>query len=224
MDRKKFFDAIRPAFGGSLDADQVKGIAALLDAGAALELHHMANVLGQVRRETGGIMYPIKETVAPSHKDRNPSDKDVIARLDRAFSKGQLPWVKSPYWRDGWFGRGPIQVTHKSNYDKFGVGKNDPLKPEIGAMIAVKGMRDGMFTGRKLSDYEFPRDLDNPPKTNPRRIVNGNDGSDRQVAKFHREFASALELAGWGKATVKPVAGMKPKFDWSSLFKLSNPK
>lgn len=228
MERKKFFDAIRPAFGGSLDADQVKGIDALLDAGAGLPLHHMANVLAQVRRETGGIMYPIKETVAPSHKDRNPSDKEVIARLDRAFAKGQLPWVKSPYWRDGWFGRGPIQITHKSNYDKFGVGKNDPLKPEIGAMIAVKGMRDGVFTGRKLSDYDFPRDLDNGPKTNPRRIVNGQDGSDRQVAGFHREFAKALEVAGWGEVatlvTAKPKPEKKPKFEWSSLFKLSNPK
>ena len=53
MIRRKFFDAIRGAMG-SLDPETVAGIEALLDAGRHLPLHHMANVLAQVRRETGG--------------------------------------------------------------------------------------------------------------------------------------------------------------------------
>jgi hypothetical protein len=75
---------------------------ALLDAGKDLPLHHMANVLAQVRRETGGIMAPIKETVMSSHEDRNPSDSVVVGRLDRAYAAGLLPWVTTPYWRTGW--------------------------------------------------------------------------------------------------------------------------
>lgn len=198
MNRTAFFAGIRPAFGGRMNEAQVAGINALLDAGAGLPLHHMAHVLAHVRRETGGHMSPIKETVMPHHKDKNPSDAEVIRRLDRAFAAGKLKWVKAPYWRDGWFGRGPIQITHRANYAKFGItNPADALRPHIGAHIAILGMRDGMFTGRKLADYKFPDALDAPPSLNPRRIVNGPDGSDAEVARFHRQFAAALEMAGW---------------------------
>lgn len=201
MIRAKFFDAIRPAFSGKLDQDQVNGMNALFDAGQDLPLHHMANVLAQVRRETGGIMGPIKETVMASHKNRNPSDADVVKRLEKAFAAGKLPWVKTPYWRGvpSWFGRGQIQITHRANYAKFGItAPDDALKLHISAHVAVTGMRDGLFTGRKLGDYRFPQALSSPPAMNPRRIVNGQDGSDAQVARYHRQFAAALEAAHWG--------------------------
>ena len=205
MNRAAFFDAIRPAFGGTLDQAQIDGMAALLDAGADLPLHHMANVLAQVRRETGGHMAPIKETVMPYHRDKNPSDAEVIARLDRAWARGQLPGVKTAYWRGGWFGRGQIQITHKENYTKFGISNpDDALRPHISAHVAVVGMRDGLFTGRKLGDYTFPADLDEPPRSNPRRIVNGVDGSDAEVAGHHRKFAAALQAAGWGTQAAPP--------------------
>jgi hypothetical protein len=58
-----------------------------------------------------------------------------------------------------------------------------------------------MFRKFGLGDYTFPRDLDNPPDTNPRRIVNGKDGSDKEVAGNHRLFHAALVAAGWGKTT-----------------------
>ena len=214
MKRKTFFAALRARnsglFGTSLSTPQVQGIEALLDAGRALPLHHMANVLAQVHHETGGGMYPIKETVMPWHKNKKPSDATVIGRLDRAYAKGQLTWVKVPYWRGGAFGRGQLQITHDYNYDKFGITNYaEALRLDVSARIAVEGMRDGMFTGRKLADYNFPADLDNQQSDNPRRIVNGNDGSDAEVAASHLMFAAALEAAGWQQArTVRaaPVA------------------
>jgi hypothetical protein len=168
-------------------------------------------------------MAPIKETVAPSHADKDPSDMEVIRRLDRAYAAGKLPWVKSPYWREGWFGRGQIQLTHKANYAKFGIAQPaGALLPHVSAHVAVTGMRDGMFTGRKLADYSFPADLDAPPDRNPRRIVNGKDGSDVQVAKFHRQFAAALIKAGWGSAPAPiktPSKAEKPAATgpWASI-------
>jgi putative chitinase len=125
-----------------------------------------------------------------------------VRRLDRAFGAGKLPWVKKAYWHGNpsWFGRGQIQLTHRENYVKFGISNpDDALKPHISAHVAVAGMRDGLFTGRKLSDYRFPEALASPPNLNPRRIVNGPDGSDAEVARFHRQFATALEAAGWGE-------------------------
>lgn len=217
MNRAIFFDAIRPHI--TLNQFAVDGINALLDAGEHLPLHHMANILANVRRETGGIMGPIKETVMAHHRDRNPTDAEVIRRLDRAFARGQLPWVKTPYWRGGAFGRGQLQATHDANYRKFGaIPYSKALEPAMSARIAVVGMMDGMFTGRKLSDYKFPAALDLPPSQNPRRIVNGSDGSDREVAASHRMFAAALERAGWGEAVSTPIAPRATEIPASSFW------
>lgn len=218
MNETAFFAAIRPAFGNKLSQPHVDGMKAILDAAAengVTDPHHVAHILAHVRRETGGYMSPIKETVMPSHKDKNPSDAEVIRRLDRAFASGKLTWVKKPYWRDGEFGRGQIQLTHASNRAKFGIkNRDDLLKLPVSARVAVVGMRDGMFTGKKLSDYSFPAALDAPPKRNPRRIVNGQDGSDAEVAKFHRQFYAALVKGGWDAkpkpAPKKPAQAQKP--------------
>ena len=207
MNKAKFFDGIRPAFRGRFNQSQVDGMEAILDACEredVNDLHWGAHILAHVRRETGGIMAPIKETVQARHKNKNPSDAEVIRRLDRAFARGQLTWVSKPYWRKGMFGRDQIQITHEDNYRKMGrvLGVNfvaNPdavMEPENSARIAVIGMSRGMFTGKKLSDYSFPKDLRNPPRSHPRRIVNGQDGSDAQVSRYHRQFYDALIAAG----------------------------
>lgn len=224
MDRAKFFASVRARasgiFGTSLSPQQVQGCEAILDACEKYRVtdqHHVADILAQVYHETGGYMLPIKETVMPSHKDKNPSDATVIKRLDTAFAKGQLPWVRSPYWRLGWFGRGPIQTTHERNYEKVGqaIGvdlvknRDRILEPTIGAASAVVGMRDGLYTGKKLADFDFSKELAQVSKTGsfgPRRIVNGKDGTDVKIAGYHRAFYAALSAAGYGRKPVAPSA------------------
>ncbi|MBW3099273.1 hypothetical protein [Pseudohoeflea coraliihabitans] len=225
MNRKAFFASLRRresgVFGTSLSQKQVDGLNALLDScirngvsdpwGAAL-------IAANVYHETGGYMLPIKETVQRYHKDKNPSDATVIARLDRAWAKGQLTWVKSPYWRDGWFGRGPVQVTHKRNYIKMGsrlgidlVKRPEKLlEPATGADSAVIGMVEGLYTGKKISDYVLPRDLSNKPDTHPRRIINGRDGTDADIAKYTRAFHAALMAAGYSKVSGESLTADKP--------------
>lgn len=216
METQQFFDAIRDLFGGRLNAAQVQGMEALLRAAIAegvTDPHHVADILAQVKHETGGYMLPIKETVMPSHKDKNPSDATVIARLNKAYASGRMPWVNVSYWRDGGFGRGPIQLTHWENYEKMGrrLGvdlRGNPdlaLDPDIGARIAVVGMKEGLFTGRKLADYRFPDALDADPGQHPRRIVNGRDGTDDEIARNHRAFYAALMQAGWSDARLRPA-------------------
>jgi predicted chitinase len=200
MDRQAFFASLRArnsgVFGTSLKQRQVQGIEALLDAAKGLPLHHVANILAQVYHETGAKMYPVRETFADS-------DEQAIARLDRAWTRGQLTWVRKPYWRadsngKAWFGRGQIQITHKSNYSKFGItNPDDALRLPVSARVAVEGMSEGKFTGKKLSDYAFPEALSAPSARNPRRIVNGRDGTDAKVAGYHRAFAAALEAGGY---------------------------
>ena len=217
MDKDKFFVELRRRgtglFGTILNQSQVEGIESLLDVGARLPLHHISNVLAQVYHETGGRMSPVRETFADT-------DAQAIDRLERAWAKGQLTWVKTPYWRDGWFGRGQIQLTHKANYAKFGItNPGDAMKLDVSARVAVEGMRDGKFTGRKLADYNFPGALDNPSSSNPRRIVNGKDGTDAKVAGYHRAFAAALTAAGYDtsppwRPDVEPVNVMPAKPKW----------
>ncbi len=228
MDRAKFFAGLRSrdsgVFGTSLSQAQVDGTEAILDACIrhnVTDPHHVANVLAQVYHETGAHMLGIKETVMPGHKDKNPSDAVVKSRLETAWKAGKLPWVKTPYWRDGAFGRGPIMLTHWSNYEKFAKRLGVPLRqkpelaldPKIGADIAVVGMSEGMFTGRKLSDYQFPAALDAIPASNPRRIVNGHDGTDARVAGYHRALYRALMAGGFGQSAVvihRPPADPQP--------------
>lgn len=223
MNTAQFFASIRRrdsgVFGTSLSQRQVDGIEAILKAGQHLIRPHLAHVLGEVYHETGGGMYPIKETVFRSHTNQNPSDAEVIARLDRAWSKGQLPWVTSAYWRSGFFGRGQIQLTHEANYRKFSpiVGVDlveDPsraLDLDVSATISVVGCERGLFTGKRLSDYDTPNGFDH---VQARRIVNGfvrDQAND--VAKAAQAFAAALAEAGHapqGRATAPKSPSSAP--------------
>lgn len=205
MDRGRFFAAVRSdPFGGRLTQVQVEGCEAILDAcerWGVTDPRHQANILAQCHHETGGQMEPVKETVFAYSKDRHPSDAEVIRRLNSAFAKGQLPWVKAPYWRDGWFGRGLIQLTFRDNYAKLGgvIGIDLVAHPEralelrTSADIAVVGMRDGLFTGKRLSDY-FNASRDDPAAA--RAIVNGDTPKiGPEIAKLHKAFLAAIKAA-----------------------------
>ena len=212
LDRGAMFAALRkdsnPLFGKRLAQSHVEGIEAILDSAdrhGITDVDHVAQMLAQTYHETGTYMLGIKETVMPSHKDKRPSDATVIARLDKAWKNKQLPWVTTPYWRDGGFGRGPIQLTHWRNYLKMGTAlgidlRSNPdlaLDTKIGADIVVVGMSQGLFTGKKLSDYKFPACLYLGHKEHPRRIVNGKDGTDDDITKYHVGFRTALLAGGF---------------------------
>lgn len=208
MNHQLFFNRIRSTIFGSMSQENVDGINAILHVCKEQRMsdaRHVACILANVHRETGGYMYPIKETVMPHHKNKNPPDSTVIARLNTAYNTGRLPGVRTPYWRDGWFGRGQIQITHEANYRKFSpiVGvdliknRHAALDLQTSAMIAVIGMRDGMFrAGNSLKRYF--NDTANDPY-GARQIVNGPDGTNEEVAGYHRKYLSALEDANWAE-------------------------
>lgn len=188
MNRAAFFDAIRPLFGG-LKQSQVRGLEILLAAVDGLPVRHQAYDLATAFHETRATMEPVREALADT-------DAEAVRRLERAWAKGQLPWVRTPYWRadkDGkhWFGRGYVQLTHKVNYEKAGkrLGVDlvsDPsaaLSPMLAARILVQGMSEGWFTGVKLSDCTNYRDM--------RKVVNGMDKADL-IAGYAVKFEAAL--------------------------------
>ena len=162
---------------------------------AKLSIPQTAYVLATAYWETGRSMRPIKETVMPHHQNQSPPDSEVKRRLESAFARGVLGNVRTPYWRDGWFGRGFVQLTHRANYETasrhFGVGllakPEMAMEPRLSAQIMIQGMMGGWF-GRRLTDF-----LNDTTKdyVNARRSVNGTDRA-REIASIAESYEKTL--------------------------------
>jgi len=93
-------------------------------------------------------------------------------------------------------GRGYVQITGRRNYallsKVLGINLIDnpdlALVPDTAAKICVKGMKDGLFTGRKLSDYDRPTGYD---LVGARAIVNDQDKADL-IASYARHYRAAI--------------------------------
>ena len=132
-------------------------------AAGIVDMRQMANVFAQVQIESGFV---------PKSEIRQVETKTARQRY--------IKRLQDRYWFTGYFGRGLIQITHLTNYERLGaiIGVDLVNNPEKAnemnnaASIACIGMRDGLFTSIKLSDcinnkvvnYRYCR-----------RIVNGRD-------------------------------------------------
>lgn len=222
MDTIIFFNEVRPLFGGKLTEKQVAGMENILATWfkfGVLNTNFLAKVLATAKWETARAMQPVKETQRPSDI-KPPTDATVIKRLDAAFAKGQLTWVKKPYWRDGWFGRGLVQLTHEANYQgkiraavlgQFGVDihaeRDLVLRPDISAFILVMGMIEGWFTGKGLDDFidyaDGSDEEDLRKYMGARKIINGVDRA-REIGLLALGFERALKKAGYNFYEPKP--------------------
>lgn len=159
-----------------------------------------AYVLATAYHETAHTMHPVRETLAPT-------DAKAKERLTRAWKAGKLKQVKADYWSSGYFGRGYVQLTHKANYARAGAALNVDLvanpskamEPTIAAAILVRGMMEGWFSGRKLTDYVT---LSQSEFNGARRVVNGTDKASL-IAGYAADYDLALRIAGYD-APAKP--------------------
>lgn len=96
-------------------------------------------------------------------------------------------------------GRGYVQITGRNNYAKakrltgIDLIKNPERakEPDLAYQIAIQGMTDGWFTGKKLSNYFFGNTAD---YVNARRIINGLDQADK-IAEIARGYSEILREA-----------------------------
>ena len=186
MDRAAFYAAVRASrlFGSSLAQRQVDGIEYILDAAEhrGTPLQCLAYVLATAWHETARTMQPIDE-YGHGH--------------GRQYGRPVGPYGKI------YFGRGFVQLTWLSNYEKasaeLGVDLvRFPEKAlELGnaTLILFAGMEHGWFTARKLADYIGPNGVDYP---NARRIINGIDQAEK-IAGYARGFEAALRQANYGQ-------------------------
>jgi len=160
IDKDKFYNSYKEQFG-SLTQSQVDGINSILDNFEKDE--HMtyyswlAYCLATCKHETANTFQPIKEF----GRGKNYKYGKVI--------NGQV-----------YYGRGFVQLTWDYNYKKLGEKLNidlynNPdlaLELEHATKIMFIGMREGLFTGKKLSDYLNDSVTD---FYKARKIINGLD-------------------------------------------------
>ena len=196
---KKFFDCLRGGIlGPTLDQDEVSGCNAIVDAMYGAPVSHVAYALATAYHETAHTMQPIKEYGGSKYFFRMYDIEGNRPRKARELGN------VNPGDGAKFAGRGYVQLTGRTNY--FNAGKallvdliEDPdkaLDPTIAALIMQKGMSQGWFTGKKLSDY-LP---DGPAKSwefyEARRIINGLDRA-ADIAQYAVQFQDALILGGW---------------------------
>lgn len=213
FNRKKLFDALRATvFHGGFTPSQVHGIERLLtvfedsyatkweDAhGESMTLQLVSYCFATSYWETAHRMMPVYETLA-----KTPSQ--AKARLESWYKK-KRPKV-TPYWRDGWFGRGDVQITHEYNYVKatqllarMGIIADLMTNPELAmdpinsAHILFAGSYEGMFTGKALPDYIDADDVGEfEDYTHARYVINGRDKA-QAIARIAQDFEAAFKSA-----------------------------
>lgn len=214
MDPKKFFDTVRrTVFGGSLSQDQVAGMDAILKRAIEIgmtDARYLAYVFATVYRETGGKMQPTPENLNYSAEGlmrtwrtrfdavkarayaRQP---EKIANYVYANRMGNGDEASGDGWR--YRGRDYCQTTGRDNYERAGEAAGVDLvanpelagRPDIAVSTLLIGMRDGWFTGRKLSHYITPTSTN---YVGARAIINGSDHAD-EIAANARLFEVALK-------------------------------
>lgn len=155
----------------------------LIQRGAKWKLlrNQLAYLLATARWETAHTMKPVREAFWLSEN-----------------------WRKTHLRYYPWYGRGFVQLTWEDNYKRatreLGVKMDTvdtadtALVPEVAADVAVIGMVEGWFTGKKLSDYITLKKSD---FKDARRIINGTDKA-AQIAAIAVEYDSALLNLGYG--------------------------
>mgnify|MGYP001766787317 CR=1 FL=1 len=190
--RRRLFDAVRARFG-ALSQAQVDGINAIIDVWEARGLtdpRWLAYILATAWHETGRTMQPVRE----------------IGR-----GNGRAYGIPDQKTGRVYYGRGLVQITWKTNYERLGkrLGLdlvNNPdraLEPAISARILVIGMEEGLFTGKRLADYFSDGAAS---WVNARRIVNGLDRAE-MIAAYARKFHDAISSA---EVAVAPAPSPSP--------------
>ena len=209
---KEFYDAVRPLFGGRLTQHQVDGMKRIVEYGEEWGYDHadLAYILATVKHETGDWMQPIREGAhrfGPTYTDA--SAKRAVASIHaKGIISTNYALPSGPYGQS-YYGRGLVQITWYDNYQKFAsilgvpLDKNPDLALEWDHALDILflGMRDGVFTGKKLSDFTFPDQF-----KQARVIVNadshkkwgGNERIDDRLARYSRTFLEALNASQSG--------------------------
>lgn len=190
INKEKFYNEYRQQFGRIKRSVTVDNLNTMLEvfseyANAPIGARftpdtlneEMAYVAATIHHETGGTYSAFKEK------------RQVLAITSR---QKEVKRLQDRYWNSGYYGRGPIQLTWKFNYLKAGKALGLPLSDDpdilvrnlrVGYLVAVQGMIEGWFTGKKLKDTITKWDS----FIDDRKIVNGKDQAEL-IAAYAKKF------------------------------------
>lgn len=138
----------------------------------------LAYILATVKRETGDTFKPVREGDWVGHTSTDE-------------------YRKKHYRYYPYYGRGYVQITWDYNYraysEKLGVdlvsAPDKALEPNNSLFILVDGFKNGVFTGKKLTDYVNESSTD---FYHARKCINGFDHAD-QIKGFAEDFLHKLD-------------------------------
>ena len=198
MDRPTFFAAVRrQPFRGKMTQQQVEGLKAILDEWDRWmpkgDQRWLAYLLGTAFHETATTMQPIREYGGDGYFFRMYDIRGDRPNVARTLGNTQ------PGDGARFCGRGFVQLTGRAGYIRAGraVGvdliatPDAAMRPDFAAHIAIVGMAEGWFTGKKLADYFNTAVTD---WRNARRIINGLDRADL-IAGYAIAFHGAIKAA-----------------------------
>ena len=233
MNRDTFFaHAKRAPFGASMKQAQKDGFSAILEEAdrRGTSLHHLAAILAEAYHETGGAMQPVTENLNYSAKrltqvwpgrfptlaSAQPFANNPRKLANRVYG-GRLGNVQDD---DGWLyrGRGLAQITGRTNYAKFGIAGAPEAASDMATAVRIifDGMVDGLFTGKKLADYDYL--VTTKPEVPgyrfyaSRAIINGDvQANGTKIDAYGKAFEAALKAAGYAPRINAPVPTPKPE-------------
>lgn len=203
IDRTKFFAGYAAAFGPPKQS-QLDGLDALLAAaeadGEITDLRWLAYMLATVKHECADTWKPIEEY--GKGKGRKYGNPVTVTDADGTS------------YTNAYYGRGYVQLTWDYNYRNMGkVLKNrllyEPqlaLQPAVAYAIMSYGMRNGSFTGARLSRFINENGCD---YLNARKIINGLDQAQR-IAGYAVKLEQVLRESVVAAAPGVPVPGASP--------------
>lgn len=197
LDRKKLLDGYTIRFGPLTDnlAEAFKFLLGKIEsddrfADTEADRRQLAYCLATFKWETAHTMKPIDEFGGSAYFNKRYGPQTKV---------GKMLGNTKPGDGDLFHGRGYVQITGRRNYAKAksltGVDLiNNPdlaKDPEIAYQIAIQGMKDGWFTGRKLSQFIAGEKAD---FENARTIINGHDQAGK-IADIARRYSEILREA-----------------------------
>jgi predicted chitinase len=139
-------------------------------------------ILATVHHETAGTWRPVTEQGSRKYFDRYEGKKSI----------GNTQPGDGYRFR----GRGYVQITGRANYRRLGKKLGVPLEavpdlalnPDYAYEILVRGMTEGLFTGKKLGDYFGD---DTADFYQARRVVNRLDQA-QLIADHAQQYYAAI--------------------------------
>lgn len=191
-------DILRKSFGklsqGQVDA--INFIVEAMDKDKSINYPQGAYILATTWHETATTMLPIAEYGKGKGRPYGTWYKNSKSEL-YSFKNGSKRevYLRSEY-PHLYYGRGETQNTWFDNYEKlskvFSVDfLNNPdllLIQEWSTPVTIYSMKNGLYTGKKLSDYINQSKKD---YVNARRIINGMDKASL-IAGYAETFEKAL--------------------------------